>query len=333
MSLFKRLFMVGIGLSLMVLVTLLVIPANSSEGEASVNYLEHKGAIFVSPADDLLIPQTNFENIGITIVSSSNTFVEEYNKGLENSKIIYFHPQAFQEISPEILQNLYNQHKLLVILGLPASQVETTLKVDLNIPDLPKEVYANGELITFVAVLLTQKDKQGEGQWVYADFLSPESFSFLFSIIETNAKELEASNEASNLSTNCTPAPTIDLKTGSWSVAQGGNLTGLGWSDKQYDSTNHMDSYGAHTDVIYSLPRAHYLRTEIQVWNNCTYVHMISNRSQVIYDGKSICNIKTSTYPQSCSQANFWATSYHSGKHLVSTQSTTGQLTNIRLWP
>lgn len=157
------------------------------KGAASTIYEYHQKAVFVSPIDNLKIPQAEFRQIGVTIVQDNPQLLSTLNSW--EVTIVYFHPVAFSEVQPDLLQKLYGDKKVIVVLDTPISQLYNKLAINPAVEDLRADYYINPAYFT-VAMIQSNDDpaKSAYGTWFYADFFKIQDFKVVIGIIENRSK-------------------------------------------------------------------------------------------------------------------------------------------------
>lgn len=161
------------------------------KGVALTIYEYHQKAVFVSPIDNLKIPQAEFRQIGVTIVQDNTQLLSILNN--REVTIVYFHPVAFSEVQPDLLQKLYRDKKVIVVLDTPISQLYDKLAINPAVEDLRADYYINPAYFT-VAMIQSNDDptKSAYGTWFYADFFKIHDFKIVISIIENRLQDISA---------------------------------------------------------------------------------------------------------------------------------------------
>lgn len=305
-----------------------------NRGEATTIFQHHQQAVLISPTDNLLVAHKEFQEIGIRILSSPTEFNQlEQN---EDIKIIYIHPDAITQFADSDLQRVFEAGKIIVALNTPISVLAKKVDEHVDMKDMPPQYYARENYFT-VSIIQSLDDpaNQAEGLWVYSEFYTAEHFRLIVGIIES---ELDNNMEsASGESASCVADYNIAFSANNWSTVTNTTLQGWNGTKKVNDPINGGYAHQARATSIhygnYGTQTAHYISARVGIWNNCDWVHEVTNKTTAYYNASTVCNVLVQTRVSSCSRATFWSNTQHSIKPTVSSYWTSGSINSVRLHP
>lgn len=150
------------------------------------DFPHHQNAILVAPTDDLPVPQSEFTRLGIGVVPTFDDLQARIES--EPIEIIYLHPAVFGSLSPDDLGSLYEQGLLVVILNVPASEINAKFPEFDDYDDLAPQYFDSDE--QFVAAAFhTYTSASESGSWTVRNFYPVNSFWYLVHDIERHWQE------------------------------------------------------------------------------------------------------------------------------------------------
>lgn len=167
------------------------------------DFPHHQKAILVAPADDMRVPQAEFTRLGIEVVPAIGDLRARMQA--EAVEIVYLHPTVFREMRPEALDDLYETGILIVVLQVPASEINAKLPVFGDYDDLPPDTFADEKL--FVAAAFHNQDvyfPSGSARWAFREFYPVDRFWRIVHEAEMQWRQIDMA-----LAGTQTPLPTL----------------------------------------------------------------------------------------------------------------------------
>lgn len=145
-------------------------------------YPHHQHAVYIAPADDLLVPPASLRRAGIRVVAS----IEEMERldAEREVEIVYFHPKRFAETDRAYLQSLNERNKMIVVLNTPASETKPIVPAT-GLKEWPGEWLRE----PYVTVLIYHREvAQGRlgSRSISTMIVTQDEFSLIPPFIETN---------------------------------------------------------------------------------------------------------------------------------------------------